>query len=606
MAQDELWQLDNVDVSSFVDGPISAQIALSADQVATSTVEDTSVIDTMVEVALQVTATCTDQGQTFALTGTVSEVEDGQPATVIISDTGGNQSSYDVVVNGGQFVIDPLDTTPFIDGNLTADVTVFDIAGNEAITQSDFTLDTTAILSLTIDQTDDSIINAEESSRVNLSGTVENVEDGQTINVTLTDVNGQQLQTSAVVSGETWQINAIDISAFADGEFTAAATVEDLQCNVAQTQATAEIDNIADLSINVSAECTDVGERFTLSGAVTDIEDGDIVTLTLTDSVGATETVTATVIGGMWQTEPLDLTSLADGNVTASAVVSDNAGNEATIAQDFDLDLIAAIDLSIESGGDGILNQKEVGLTTIKGSVSDIENGQTVQITVTDSVGASVTFDTVVENGLWEIDNSDLSALADGELTLTAQSEDTHCNLAVNSITVNKDATPPLIDIDTGVDGIDTFALKFGALTTISGTTDAEDGQVVTLTISDGVTDYTVDASVSGGTWQANGIDITSLDVNRDWTVDAAVSDIAGNANDDALPLIDVPGTARLFEFYLDIFEFASSTASINVPDGDLVFAIDQADLSSITSSGQPLVMQRSADGKQLDFLSVI
>jgi hypothetical protein len=76
-------------------------------------------------------------------------------------------------------------------------------------------------------------------------------------------------------------------------------------------------------------------------GGVSDAEDGQVVTITVTSSSGSSITLTAPVQDGVWGVEltPEQLASLEDGTITVSVSVSDQAGNTTTSSETFTLDV---------------------------------------------------------------------------------------------------------------------------------------------------------------------------------------------------------------------------------------------------------------------------
>ena len=104
-------------------------------------------------------------------------------------------------------------------------------------------------------------------------------------------------------------------------------------------------------------------------------------------------------------------------------------------------------------------------------------------------------------------------------------------------ITLNGTKNPPTISITTPIEGDDVVNASEDGDVTISGTTEyVEDGQVVTVTFSDGTNTVTTTATVSGNTWTATDADISGLD-NGTVTVTADVTDVAGNPATDNDPV---------------------------------------------------------------------
>ncbi|MEW6996054.1 hypothetical protein AADZ84_17710, partial [Colwelliaceae bacterium MEBiC 14330] len=91
----------------------------------------------------------------------------------------------------------------------------------------------------------------------------------------------------------------------------------------------------------------------------------------------------------------------------------------------------------------------------INGTVSNVEDGQTVTLTVTDGTTA-LTFDTSVTAGAWTVSNADLSSLHDGQLTYTAHVSDVAGNPASASTNTDKDTQAAItITVDTNADVAD-------------------------------------------------------------------------------------------------------------------------------------------------------
>ncbi|WP_223953616.1 Ig-like domain-containing protein, partial [Aeromonas caviae] len=99
-----------------------------------------------------------------------------------------------------------------------------------------------------------------------------------------------------------------------------------------------------------------------LKGTTSNVEDGQTVTLTVTDVNGKQVTFTATVTDGKFSTTvDLGASGLADGTFTVKADVTDKAGNPATDSEQAILDSDSAdlpgIDLA--AIGDGNLSVAE-------------------------------------------------------------------------------------------------------------------------------------------------------------------------------------------------------------------------------------------------------
>ncbi|MDW1621913.1 hypothetical protein R7D96_24150, partial [Vibrio sp. Vb2853] len=161
-----------------------------------------------------------------------------------------------------------------------------------------------------------------------------------------------------------------------------------------------------------------------LEGTIENIEDGQRIQVTVTDSLGAVINLETVVTGGSWSLDDVDLSGLSEGTLTVVAESIDIAGNPTTSENTIIKDTLASVTVDVDDGGDGYLNTEERQSVTLSGQVSDVENGQTVSVTVQDSLGVMLSFNTVVVDGMWQVEGANLSTLADGALTVSASVND--------------------------------------------------------------------------------------------------------------------------------------------------------------------------------------
>ncbi|WP_161804177.1 hypothetical protein, partial [Pseudoalteromonas sp. P1-25] len=99
-------------------------------------------------------------------------------------------------------------------------------------------------------------------------------------------------------------------------------------------------------------------------------------------------------------TDPIDASALSDGTLTATASASDLAGNPVSAQDIVELDNTAAITTSIDKTADGVINGNgESAAMVIRGTVTDVEDGQTVTITLSDGINAPIEVQATVQNG---------------------------------------------------------------------------------------------------------------------------------------------------------------------------------------------------------------
>ncbi|WP_350586793.1 hypothetical protein, partial [Pseudoalteromonas sp. RB2-MNA-CIBAN-0110] len=125
--------------------------------------------------------------------GVIEEADTNQTATVTFTDSNNDT----VVVPGvsinaaGEWVIDAADITTLADGEITVSVSALDVEGNLATNETTFTKDTTATVTVDINDTDDNVINGNgENTNVEITGTTTGVEDDQKVTVVVKDAAG--------------------------------------------------------------------------------------------------------------------------------------------------------------------------------------------------------------------------------------------------------------------------------------------------------------------------------------------------------------------------------------------------------------------------------
>ncbi|MEH6395975.1 T1SS-143 repeat domain-containing protein [Pseudoalteromonas sp.] len=522
------WSLENISTAPLLDGNYLVTVASNDLAGNPATAERFVFKDTLAEITVNVLENCSTEGETYDVVGTVNDVEDGNVVTLVLTDSNGTSKTFQATVQNGAYALIDADMTGLADGPISVTATVSDFSDNQATANTDFIYDSLALLTININDTDDNVINAAEDNNVSISGTAVGIEDGQTVFITLTDINGNTIELSAIVSNEAWQLNNVDISSLDNGTITATANSTDLNCNPANATDTAEHDKLAEITVNTTTTASSNGLLYNFNGSVVDIEDGNAVTVTITDRNGQNQVLNAVIVNGSYSIQGIALT-LADGPLTITVNAQDDAGNPATANQQVDYDNSAAITVNIETGDDAVVNLVESTNRTLFGDVVDVEDGQLVTITVTDDNGISVTFTTQVNSGSWQVDNADLSTLADGTLTITSSVTDLSNNTAQASTTTTKDTQATVtIQIETGSDEL--LNKDEILATSITGTATAiEDGQFVLVTITDSENNQlSFRAEIINGSWSLADLDLSSLAEGPINAV-ATVSDLAGN-----------------------------------------------------------------------------
>ncbi len=141
------------------------------------------------------------------------------------------------------------------------------------------------------------------------------------------------------------------------------------------------------------------------------------------------------------------MTSLKDGDVTATASVTNVAGNSASAANTAEVDASAPAITINTIAGDNVLNSAEAGADVVLSGTSTAEAGQVVTITLN---GKDYTA-TVGTDGSWStsVPAADASALTDGTYSVNATVKDVAGNSSAVSGSVLVDITAPALTINT-------------------------------------------------------------------------------------------------------------------------------------------------------------
>ncbi|TMO78011.1 hypothetical protein CWC17_00475 [Pseudoalteromonas sp. S3785] len=474
------------------------------------------------------------------------------------------------------------------------------------------THDKTALTSIDVATGDDAVINSAEQSNVVVSGVIEEADANEKATVVFTDENGKEVTVENVAIDEDgkWQVDAVDITALADGVITASVSALDVEGNLATNSTsftkdttvaiTVDINDTDDNVINGNSENTSVE----ITGTTTGVEDNQTVTVVVKDAAGNERSFEATVTNNAYTITGADVSALDDGTLTATATVSDVAGNTATNTDTATHDKTATTTITM-AAGDDVVNSDEQSNVVVSGVIDEADENQTATVIFTDKDGKKVTVENVAidADGKWQVNTANITTLADGEITASVSALDVEGNLATNSTTFAKDATIN-IDIDTGENGINSRAFKAGEVTTLNGTTDAEPGSTVTLTIFDGINSEVVTAAVANdGTWNVNDIDVSAsaLDDEQQWTIVASVTDSAGNTAQDSTPILDALDSQSLNESNTANGGTSSATSSIEIDNAELTLSTNQSGLEGLTVDGNPVSVTLASDGLSLE-----
>ncbi|ENF0105106.1 Ig-like domain-containing protein [Escherichia coli] len=468
-----------------------------------------------------------EHGQALVVTGSSTGLAVGAALTVVIN---GVTYGATVLVDGTWSVgVPAADVTNWPAGTVNIAVSGTNTAGTTTSITHPVTVDL-ATVAITINtlSTDDVINAAEKGSDLQLSGTTSGVEAGQTITV----IFGGKSYTTTVAADNTWglTIPAVDLATLPDGTANVQASVSSVAGNNAQATHAYSVDATApSVTINTIASddilnAAEAGSALTISGTST-AEAGQTVTVTL-NGVNYSGNVQA---DGSWSVSvPTgDLANLTASSYTVNASVSDKAGNPASATHNLTVDLVAPVVTINTVAGDDIINATEHGQAQIiSGSATGATTGNTVSVTI-----GTTTYTTVLDaNGNWSIGvpASVISALAQGDVTITATVTDSAGNSGTASHTVTVALGAPILGINTiAVDDI-INATEKGADLAISGTSDQPAGTQITVTLNG--QNYTTTADASGNWSVTVPASRVSALGEATYTVTAAATDADGNS----------------------------------------------------------------------------
>ncbi|MEZ9893234.1 type I secretion C-terminal target domain-containing protein [Vibrio lentus] len=481
----------------------------------------------------------------------------------------------------------------------------------EDTNSNDGNLDTllpSAILTVDILDGGDGYENQFEVPGVTITGTAVDVRDGRTVVLTITDVNGNTVTTSAITNDEAYVVDGVDLSSLAEGDLKVDAIIADDFGNSITANDSTIKDTLATIDVDFDGFGDEFYNKFEISngvlvGTVANVEDGQTISISITDSQGLTQEYTTTVSGGTWTLVSQDYSNFAEGDLTVVASTVDIAGNPTTATDTIVKDTLASITASVDDGGDGVLNSFEIQSAKFFGSVQNVEDGQTVNIRISDSTTNVIVLTATVVNGAWSVEGVDLTSFADGSITIEADTIDIAGNpaSAVNSSgVIIIDTVSPVIDINT-LDGFSILAFRSGQLTTMQGTTNVAEGLPVYIEVSDGAQTLVFEGVVdSAGNWLVENIDISALDSSAEWTIDAKVFNTVGNEAIDDMPTIILPESVVFSENVIGIFGDETQTSDIRIDFADFSFGDDQSLAESLTSQGLTITVAVSADKQSL------
>ena len=513
-----------------------------------------------------------EKGQDLSVSGTSANLAEGTVVTVTLN--GKNYTATTAADGTWSLTVPAADLAGLGQANYTLNATATNGVGNSVSNTANLLVDT-ALPGVTINTiAGDNVINAAEvAAGQTLSGKVTNAEAGNTVTVTI----GGNSYTATVQNDLTWSVNVPSdvLTALGNGSLSVTATVTNGHGNTGTGEREIAIDaNLPGLRVDTVAGDDVINSiEHTQNLIVSGTSDGLAAGTTLTVTVNGKTYAASVLADGSWSAAipAADVAAFAAGTVTVTVAGQSAAGNPVTISHDVTVDL-AAVAISIDAiATDDVINAAEKGVDLVlSGSTSNVEENQTVTV----SFGGKTYTAKVDADGNWTatVPSADLAGLKDGDASVQVSVTNAHGNSASAGREYSVDATAPTVTIDTVAGDNVINGSEAAAGVAISGTTTAEAGQTVTVTL--GGKSYTAQVQ-QGGVWSVNvpGSDLAAL-ADSGYTVQVSVSDAAGN-----------PGSAGK-TITLDT---TPPTVSFNVVAGD--------DVINSVEHGQAQIVSGSATG---------
>ncbi|MBX8835309.1 Ig-like domain-containing protein [Enterobacter sp. Y17] len=468
-----------------------------------------------------------EKGQDLSVSGTSANLAEGTVVTVTLN--GKNYAATTAADGTWSLTVPAADLAGLGEANYTLSATATNGVGNSVSNTATLLVDT-ALPTVTINTVaGDNVINAAEvAAGQTISGKVANAEAGNTVTVTI----GGNSYTATVQSDLTWSVNVPEsvLTALGNGDLTVSASVTNGHGNTGAGERDITIDaSLPGLRIDTVAgddviNSIEHGQNLIVTGS----SDGLAAGTTLTVTVNGKTYAASVLADGTWSAAipAADVSALNAGTVTVTVAGQSAAGNPVTISHDVTVDL-SAVAISIDAiATDDVINAAEKGAALVlSGSTSNVEENQTVTITF----GGKTYTAKVDADGNWTatVPSADLAGLKDGDAGVQVSVTNAHGNSASAGREYSVDATAPAVSIDTVAGDNVINASEAAAGVAISGTTTAEVGQTVTVTL--GGKSYTAQVQ-QGGIWSVNvpGTDLSAL-ADNGYTVQVSVSDAAGN-----------------------------------------------------------------------------
>src|SRR5690606_5967688 len=253
----------DIDLSGLTDGPLTVA-ASSADYNGDPVTDtDAGVLDA-VPGALTVDLGDTTDPTQVPITGTTTDVPPGSTVTIVVTDQNGNEVPATATVQpDGSY---STDTVPpgVPQGPLTVEAGGADYNG-DPVTGTDSDVFDAVPGALTVDLGDPT-----DPTQVPITGTTTDVPVGSTVNITVTDQNGDEVEATAIVQPDGSYSVDTDLSGLTDGPLTAEAAASDNNGNPVTDTDTGVLDAVPG-AVTIDLGDTADPTQVPISGTTTDV-----------------------------------------------------------------------------------------------------------------------------------------------------------------------------------------------------------------------------------------------------------------------------------------------------------------------------------------------
>lgn len=509
-----------------------------------------------------------EKGQPLTISGGSTGLATGAQVTVSLN--GHNYSATTDAAGNWTLTVPVSDLAALGQANYTVSASATSAAGNTASSQANLLVDS-GLPGVTINTVaGDDIINAAEAGAdQTISGVVTRAAAGDTVTVTL----GGNTYTAQVQPDLSWSISVPtdDLQALGNGDLTITASVTNANGNTGSGTRDITIDaNLPGLRVDTVAgddivNSIEHGQALVITGGSSGLNAGAVLTVTI-NSVAYSATVQA---DGSWSVgiPAANVSAWPAGPLTVDVAGQSSAGNPVSVSHPFTVDLMA-VAISINTvASDDVINAAEKGTDlTLSGSTSGIESGQTVIVTF----GGKTYTASVAANGSWSVTvpAAELAALPDGAANVQASVSSVSGNSASATHAYSVDASAPTLTINTIASDDILNAAEAGSPLTISGTSTAETGQTVTVTLN-------------GATYSGN------VQADGSWSTTVPAADMAALRDGDASAQVRVTNVngnsaTATHEYSVDS---AAPTVTINTIASDNIINASEA-AAGVTVSG--------------------